>query len=394
VLACGPGFPTFQGRDAPEAMISARGDTVVFNRCVPAGGTCSTNSDVVRWTTATGSTRLGSAWAYAASADGATILADTGNGSTGSSHPVIWRDGSFADLNLAGAFARLLSADGAVVAARVETSVGVTQVVLRSVAGTTTMLGDLPGGPEYSEPNAINVDGTVVAGYGNTTGGQEPFVWTAAAGQMVNLGSITTVNQTVARAVSSDGTAAAGTSLTGSGTGIFHWTAAGGMKGIGYRFDNVPGPSPFFFLWSPPILISSDGTIVAGTDTNPTDPRLPRAFRWNSVAGSVALTPSTDASILRAASQDGRRLLGARVKSSAPPGMPAPLPGAQISFTPFVWDATGGTQDLAAVLGAAGIDLGGLTLGDPIAISADGTNVVGHAACGADTVIYRVTLPL
>ena len=36
VLACGQGFPTFSGRDAAQAMVSARGDAVVFNRCAPA----------------------------------------------------------------------------------------------------------------------------------------------------------------------------------------------------------------------------------------------------------------------------------------------------------------------------------------------------------------------
>ena len=35
----------------------------------------------------------------------------------------------------------------------------------------------------------------------------------------------------------------------------------------------------------------------------------------------------------------------------------------------------------------------GLTLGDPIAMSADGNTMVGHASCGADTVIFRADLP-
>ena len=178
--------------------------------------------------------KLGSGWAYAVSADGATILADTGDGSTGSAHPVAWRDGSFIELGLNGAFARLLSADGSVVAARVETSFGVTQAVLRSVVGgAVTMLGDFPTGPEWSEPNAINADGTVVAGYGNTTGGQEPFVWTAASGQMVNLGAVgDVVNQTVARATNADGSAVVGTSLTDGGTAILRLDAGRWDEGL------------------------------------------------------------------------------------------------------------------------------------------------------------------
>jgi hypothetical protein len=393
VLSCGQGFPTSSGRDAPHAMVSARGDAVVFNRCAPgASGGCT--SDIVRWTAAAGATKLGSGWAYAVSADGATILADTGDGSTGSSHPVAWRDGTFIEMGLNGAFARLLSADGSVVAARVETSVGVTQAVLRSVVGgAMTMLGDLPTGPEWSEPNAINADGTAVVGYGNTTGGQEPFVWTATSGQMVNLGAVgDVVDQTVARATNADGTAVVGTSLTRGGTAIFHWTPTGGIKGFAYHYANVPSGGPFsvFFLWSPPLLINSVGDVVMGTQANPSNPAQPLAFRWTSAGGVVPLTLPTEPSIVRAASQDGSRLLGTRVQPSS--GPPPVLPTTPPTYTPFIWDTLRGTRDLVTVLAAAGQDIGGLTLGDPIAMSADGTTVVGHATCGTNAVIYRAVL--
>lgn len=47
------------------------------------------------------------------------------------------------------------------------------------------------------------------------------------------------------------------------------------------------------------------------------------------------------------------------------------------------------------LLSARGDRLGerDLTLGDPIAMSADGTTVVGHATCGTNAVIYRAVLP-
>jgi probable HAF family extracellular repeat protein len=386
VLSCGSGFPTFAGHDAPEALVSATGDTVVFNRCaLDASGSCT--SELVRWTPAGGPTKLADAWAFAVGADGTTILADAGD-ATGVSDPVVWLQGTFVDLNLAGAYAHLLSADGNVVAARVAISIDVAQAALWTSTGGLAPLGDLPGGLEYSEPEAITADGSVVVGYGNTTGGQEPFVWTAAGG-MLDLGALTEVEQTVALATNSDGTAIVGTSLTDSGTAIFRWTAGGGMVGLALRFDNLSGLSLYQLLWTPPLLISGDGQAVAGTASNPDDPRLPEAFRWTAAANVVALT-AADASIVRAASADGSRILGARL-SGAPASGPA-IPGSPITYAPFVWDGAQGAQDLAGLLSSAGADLAGLTLGDPIAISADGGTVVGHATCGGDAVIYRAVL--
>ncbi len=387
VLACGHGFPSFAGRDAPEAMISAAGDTVVFKRCaVDSGGGCS--SDLVRWTTATGPVRLGAAWAFAVSADGVTILADAGDGSTGSEQPVLWSGASRLDIGaLAGSYAHLLSADGLVVAVRLDTGSDMAQAALWRADGSLTMLGDLAGGPAFSDPGAINRDGSVVVGYGNTTGGQEPFLWTAASGTMMDLGAVNEVEQTVARATSDDGNAVAGTSLTSSDTAIFRWTAAGGMVGLANYYEAMPGP--FWFLWMPPLLMSSDGSVVVGTSTNPSNPMAPLAFRWTEVAGVVRLA-GTDSSIVRAASSDGSRVLGARVSAPEAPGGP---PGSGMSYAPFIWDALHGAQDLATLLQASGADLGGLALGDPIAMSADGSTIVGHATCGSDTVVFRAVLP-
>ena len=387
VLACGADFPAFAGYDGPQAMISGTGNVVVFNRCaLSANGGCT--SELVRWTPSDGAAKLADGWAYAVSADGTMILADTG--AMGVSRPVLWRQGTFIDLGLGGAYAHLLSADGSVVAARVDTSIGVTQAALWTSSHGVVPLGDLPGGAEYSEPEAINADGLVVVGYGNIVGGQEPFAWTAGGG-LVDLGALTEVDQTVALATSSDGSAVVGTSLTDSGTAIFRWTAGGGMMGLALHFDNVSGPSLYQFLWTPPLLESDDGQTVAGTATNPADPRLPEAFRWTAATDVVALT-AADASIVRAASSDGSRILGARMSGGS---MPAVVVGgsSQISYAPFVWDAAHGAQDLAGLLASAGTELAGLTLGDPIAISADGSTVVGHASCGGDAVIYQAVLP-
>ena len=41
----------------------------------------------------------------------------------------------------------------------------------------------------------------------------------------------------------------------------------------------------------------------------------------------------------------------------------------------------------------AGVDLGGMTLADPIATSADGSALVGHATCAGTVAVFRASLP-
>ena len=213
---------------------------------------------------------------------------------------------------------------------------GITEAVRWTAAAGAAPIGDLAGGPTYSEPTAINADASVIVGDGNTVSGQEPFRWTQASG-MMGLGTLPSqVVQTVARATSADGTVVVGSGLSDTGNAIFRWTVSGGMQGIAYIFSNLPlgGPMSYFAVWSPPLLVGSDRAVVAGTAAQPSNPMVPFAFRW---------TPS------------------------------------------------GGLEPLADAL--AGVDLGGMTLGDPIAISADGSTLVGHATCAGTAAIFRASLP-
>ena len=163
----------------------------------------------------------------------------------------------------------------------------------------------------------------MIVGYGNTVSGQEPFRWTQASG-MMGLGTLSSrVVQTVARATSADGTVVVGSGLSDTGNAIFRWTVSGGMQGIAYIFSNLPlgGPMSYFAVWSPPLLVGSDGAVVAGTAAQPSNPMVPFAFRWTPSGGLEPLS-SAPASIVRAASADGRRIAGSTLASGAPPGMP------------------------------------------------------------------------
>ena len=68
------------------------------------------------------------------------------------------------------------------------------------------------------------------------------------------------------------------------------------------------------------------------------------------------------------------------------------MPFAPLPYQAFLFEDGIGTRPLADAL--AGVDLGGMTLGDPIAISADGSTLVGHATCAGTPAIFRASLPV
>jgi hypothetical protein len=67
------------------------------------------------------------------------------------------------------------------------------------------------------------------------------------------------------------------------------------------------------------------------------------------------------------------------------------IPFAPLPYQGFLFEDGIGTRPLADAL--AGVDVGGMTLGDPIAISADGSTLVGHATCAGTASVVRATLP-
>lgn len=123
----------------------------------------------------------------------------------------------------------------------------------------TQLLGDLIGGTA-SSPAGISDDGTVIVG--SSASAQldaEAFVWIEGQG-MIGLGaggpSHPYFNWTRAYAVSGDGSVVLGGSMSANGPENFLWTQAGGMQVIGAGL----ALSSF---------ISSDGTIIAGSQAGP-----------------------------------------------------------------------------------------------------------------------------
>jgi uncharacterized membrane protein len=384
LIACGSDWLPNTLRDAPEAVITPDGSTIIYNRCfADSPGGCA--SAMFRWKAGEGRSLLArGAWAFAVSADGTRALGTY----TGADAPLIANaNGTIGGLPLGKSYAHLLTADGNMVVARVELGPSLTMAARWNVPDGLRTLGDLVGGPDFSEPTAINADASVVVGYGNTAAGQEPFLWTSAGG-MVGLPTLSSPTvQAVARATSADGAVIVGSNLTDRGTAIVRW-ALGTMTRLGSLYDNVPagGTTSYFSWWSPPLLVSTDGLIIAGTAAQATNPMVPLAFRWTASGGFEALS-AAPASIVRSICADGGRIVGSTLAAGAPPGMPfAPLP-----YQAFLFEAGVGTRPLADVL--AEVELDGMTFGDPIALSADGRFLVGHATCAGAPAIFRAALP-
>ena len=204
LIACGSDWLPNTLRDAPEAVITPDGSTIIYNRCFADGaGGCA--SAMFRWKAGEGRSLLArGAWAFAVSADGTRALGTY----AGADAPLIANAaGSIEGLPLGKSYAHLLTADGNMVVARVELGPSLTMAARWNVPDGLRTLGDLIGGPDFSEPTAMNDDASVVVGYGNTAAGQEPFLWTSATG-MMGLATLPSRSvQAVARATSADCTA-------------------------------------------------------------------------------------------------------------------------------------------------------------------------------------------
>jgi probable HAF family extracellular repeat protein len=146
-------------------------------------------------------------------------------------------------------------------------------------------LGDLPGGEDHSNANAINNRHQVV-GYGNNENGQHPMLWTAAAG-MRNLGNLPNTTSCCGQAydINESGQVvgtADGDNFQAHG---FLWTEADGMK----QLEDLPGVG-----YSRAFGINEGGQIV-GQSGIPSPSYPPHAVLWDVNTGIVDLNTLVDA---------------------------------------------------------------------------------------------------
>ncbi len=224
-------------------------------------------------------------------------------------------------------------------------------------AASILALGDVPGGNFTSQANAVSADGLVVVGQS----GFQAFRWTAATG-MIGLGFVPSSplqRLSDARAVSMDGSVIVGYATvpvpTFNKNGSFLWTPGGGMQNF-----NVVGSAGTTALRAH--AITPNGTYVAGGagQSSPAGPFNSEAFRWSSSDGLVRLgfvagTPTE--SLATGISADGAVVVG--YSGNSPGG------------TAFRWTQATGMVGLGVL---AGDEWSAAT-----AVSADGAVIVGHS---------------
>lgn len=247
--------------------------------------------------------------------------------------------------------ARAISADGAVII-----GYGVFEETsfwgIRWTAGVAENLGWT-----FHLPRALSADGSVATGTGaREEPGEQACRWTAATGRTL-LGVLPGGLTSDGNGISADGTVIVGGSQATEGTRAFRWTAADGMVSLGV----LPGHQI-----SDGMGISADGTTLVGycySSELGTEP-----FRWTKDAGMQPLGRLADGgnAVALAASGDGTVIVGYGESAVA-----------------LVWDANHGMRNLRDVLTQRyGLDLTGWELREAVAISPDGSIIVGQGMRG------------
>lgn len=269
---------------------------------------------------------------------------------------------------------------------------------------TFTPLGDLPGGPFFSQGMGVSGDGKVAFGHSwSTAAGYEAFRWNSSQG-IVGIGNFPQGPQvgfeSRTRAASYDGSV-----LVGSGFNIeeraFRWTSATGMVDLGnlstgttrsraygtsadgnviVGYSEVVGGVPEAIRWTPGTGmtslgylpggdrsvangVSSDGAVIVGGSATTGGGGGYRAYRWTQSTGMVNLgvLAGQGTSIANAVSPNGEVVVGHSGN--------APFGG---SYRAFQWSSTSGMTPLG--------DLpGGSNLSTAMGVSADGSRIVGYS---------------
>jgi uncharacterized membrane protein len=284
--------------------------------------------------------RYGSQRTEAVSADGSTVVGQSGYGQAfrWTAEIGMHRLGKFPDCTWGESGAPGVSADGSVTVGYAWHDPDPAEACLWTADGEIVGL----GGPGCA--NGVSADGSVVTGY--TGRDQQVFRWTAAEG-MISLGEGNGLD------ISADGS-----KIVAKHGDVLLWTAESGFVGLNYS----GGP-----LYPNTIHISADGsTVVGGTG------RWTAETGWEDVGFRV-----------RAVSADGSIVLGEKGHV---------FYGSQAQ----IWDEINGSRNLKEVL----TDDYGLDLSDwwdldaATGISDDGTVIVGYGV-NADGHIeaFRAVIP-
>lgn len=256
---------------------------------------------------------------------------------------------------------------------------------------------------------AINADGSAIAGAYYSANRDHAFRWTSSGG-VQDLGALENAPfGASATAISADGNTVAGSSSSPDGDRAFRWTESSGMQSLG----TLPGGT---FSWG--LAMSADGAAVTGiADT----PEAEHAFLWSVASGMQTLPTlnaepagglaiNADASVVAGyiglfASRwvDGSpEILGTTPGGSFSTaysisgngqfigGVSDDADGAPIAF---LWSSSLGMVDLNTYLPSIGVDLSDWTLTTTTGISFDGRVLTGTGTFDGEERGWVVTIP-
>ncbi len=255
-------------------------------------------------------------------------------------------------------------------------------------------LGDLPGGSShdfFSMATGVSGDGSIVAGYSEGASGQEAFRWTESTG-MVGLGDLDGEPfYSQAEGISYDGSVIVGQ----AGYEAFRWTESVGMVGIG----DLPGGSFSSKAWG----VSHNGRIIVGRGRSES---MSEPFLWRGFGDMVGLglLPGTNYGWAEAASADGSVIvgmceqefwneafrwtesggmqsMGSRTTAYDVSADGSVIVGSSYYFKAYIWDEQHGMRSIKDMLeDDFGLNLNGWNLYVAMAISPDGSTIVGYGS--------------
>ena len=254
-------------------------------------------------------------------------------------------------------------------------------------------LGVLPGAIS-STAKAVSSDGSVVVGGVQRFGGvnDEAFRWTASTG-MVGLGFLTGDSFSQANAANGDGSVVVGAGGV-AGTSVyraFRWTSATGMQSVQ---DILTANEVGLVGWQNMIAfgVSADGTVIAGTGTDPNG----KTEAW------LARIPVDAFALLDLAGVDhslGSLVWGGTVtnSSTSPATLTIGSDNANTTFIGVIQDGTGTTAldkkgTATTILTGTSTYSGGTTIsGGTLQIGNGGTtgSILGNVTDNADLAFNR-----
>jgi uncharacterized membrane protein len=238
--------------------------------------------------------------------------------------------------------------------------------------------------------NDVSDDGKVVVGrysFAEPQFAATAFRWSAETG-FEHLEHIASTGLSIADSVSADGRFVAGTSSANSlgESRAVRWGPDGRVMELGEGIVTLP------------VLISSNGSVVAGTTT--LIPLVQEAFRWTEDDGMVPLEllPGHLHSTASDMTADGRVIFGGSSGEAPqqffrwtaaegttaidfPPGAVSDDASVMVGINggrPAIWTENTGAVELHPFLTSLGLDLTGWTLTEVTAISGDGTTIAGQ----------------